>query len=81
MLVLMFRGNGASVRFQIWLAASDFDRPASGVAGTGGQRWSCRSYYITDGTLLYVLGFGTTNRESMFPLYDKMARTFVAKDS
>jgi hypothetical protein len=59
----------------------DFDRPASNEMATNGRRWSCRSYYITDGTLLYILGFGTTNREAMFPLYDKMARTFVAKDS
>ena len=60
----------------------DFDRPAAAdTPGTNGQRWSCRSYYITDGHLLYVLGFGTTNRQAMFALYDRMARTFVAEDS
>lgn len=58
----------------------DFDRPAADTPGTNGQRWSCRSYYITDGSLLYVLGFGTTDRQAMFALYEKMARTFVSNE-
>lgn len=50
----------------------DFDRstPDGGV-------WSCRHYFIADGTLLYVLGFGTTRRDAMLDLFDRVAKTFV----
>jgi beta-lactamase regulating signal transducer with metallopeptidase domain len=50
----------------------DFDKPAP-----GGKTWSCRQYYIIDGTLQYVLGFGTTDRNAMFGVYDRMAKSFV----
>ena len=43
-----------------------------------GQTWSCRQYFFFEGTLVYVLGFGSTNRDAMFPVYDKMARSFVS---
>lgn len=43
-----------------------------------GKTWSCRQYFFFEGTLVYVLGFGTTNRDAMFPVYDKMARSFVS---
>jgi beta-lactamase regulating signal transducer with metallopeptidase domain len=49
----------------------DFDR-----ATPDGGTWSCRHYFITDGTLGYVLGFGTTKRSEMFELYDRMAKSF-----
>ncbi len=49
----------------------DFDKVLNG------RPWYCREYFIVDGTLVYVLGFGTTDREAMFPLYDRMAKTFV----
>ncbi len=41
-----------------------------------GATWSCREYFVAEGTLQYTLGFGTTNKESMFELYDRMARSF-----
>ncbi len=53
----------------------DFDIPRNGGI------WSCREYFIADGTLEYVLGFGTsTNRGAMFDLYDHMAKTFVIEE-
>ena len=48
----------------------DFDRPKDG--GT----WSCRHYFVSEGTLRYTLGFGTTNKAGMFELYDRMAKSF-----
>jgi hypothetical protein len=37
--------------------------------------------FIVDGTLSYVLSFGTTNRNTMFGLYDQMAKSFVFGES
>src|SRR5436190_4466493 len=51
----------------------DFDKAK--VDGIDGF-WNCREYFITDGTLRYTLGFGTTNKEGMFELYDRMAKSF-----
>jgi hypothetical protein len=48
----------------------EFDRPQDG--GT----WSCREYFVAEDTLQYTLGFGTSNKDSMFELYDRMARSF-----
>jgi hypothetical protein len=48
----------------------EFDRPQDG--GT----WSCWQYFLAEGTLHYALGFGTNNKDSMFELYDRMARSF-----
>ena len=48
----------------------DFDRPKDG--GT----WSCRHYFVGEGTLRYTLGFGTTRKAEMFELYERMARSF-----
>ena len=48
----------------------DFDRPKDG--GT----WSCRHYFVADGTLRYTLGFGTTDKGRMFELYERMAKSF-----
>ena len=48
----------------------EFDRPQDG--GT----WSCREYFVAEGTLQYTLGFGTNNKDGMFELYDLMARSF-----
>jgi hypothetical protein len=47
-----------------------FDKPMG--AGT----WSCRHYFVAEGTLGYALGFGTSSRQVMFELYDRMARSF-----
>lgn len=41
-----------------------------------GGTWSCREYFLAEGTLQYTLGFGTTNKEGMFELYDRMAKSF-----
>ncbi len=49
----------------------DFDRSIP-----GGGTWSCRHYMIADGTLRYVLGFGTNQRAQIPDLYDRMAKTF-----
>ena len=48
----------------------EFDRPQ------GEGTWSCREYFLADGTLQYTLGFGTTHKADMFELYDRMARSF-----
>jgi hypothetical protein len=47
-----------------------FDQPASD--GT----WSCRHYFVADGTLAFTLGFGTTRRLEMFELHDRIAKSF-----
>jgi hypothetical protein len=49
----------------------DFDKPKDD------EIWSCRHYYLIEGTLRYRLGFGTTNKAGMFKLYDRMAKSFV----
>lgn len=48
----------------------DFDKPKDSGA------WSCRHYFVADGTLRYTLGFGTTRKPEMFELYDRMAKSF-----
>jgi hypothetical protein len=59
------------------VATLSFDRPRPD-GGTGS--WNCIYYYFTNGSVTYILGFGTTNRDAMFSLYEKMARTFVSND-
>src|SRR4029077_3085291 len=44
--------------------------------GGGGGTWSCREYFLAEGTLQYILGFGTSNKGGMFELYDRMAKSF-----
>jgi beta-lactamase regulating signal transducer with metallopeptidase domain len=42
-----------------------------------GQPWYCHYYYFVDGTVRYVLAFGTTSDPNqMLGLYDRMANTF-----
>jgi hypothetical protein len=48
----------------------DFDKPQ----GTG--TWSCREYFVVDGTLGYTLGFGTNRKADQFDLFDRMAKSF-----
>src|SRR5262249_30969774 len=48
----------------------DFDKLKDG--GT----WSCREYFIADGTMVYTLGFGTSDKAAMFERYDRMAKSF-----
>ncbi len=40
-----------------------------------GGTWSCREYFVAEGTLYYTPGFGTSNKDAMFELYDRMARS------
>ena len=46
----------------------------------GGETWRARSYYIVDGTLMYVLGFGATDGDAIAGLYDQMATSFTFED-
>lgn len=48
----------------------DFDKAKDG------KIWSCRHYFIADGTLAYTLGFGTTDKAAKFELFDRMAKRF-----
>jgi hypothetical protein len=48
----------------------EFDKPQ------GEGTWSCREYFVAEGTLGYTLGFGTDNKAGMFELYDRMAKSF-----
>jgi hypothetical protein len=52
----------------------DFDKPWT---GDGGGTWSVRHYFVFYGTLVYVVSFGTTRRDAMIDLIDRMAKTFV----
>jgi hypothetical protein len=52
----------------------DFDKPKDN------ETWSCRHYFVADGTLRYTLGFGTTRKAEMFELYDRMAKSFEFAD-
>ena len=49
----------------------DFDRVKDGAL------WSCRHYFLVGGTLAHALGFGTSDRDAMFGLYDRMAKSFI----
>ena len=48
----------------------DFDKPQ------GNGTWSCRHYFVAEGTLAYTLGFGSTDKAGMFELFDRMAKSF-----
>jgi hypothetical protein len=66
-------GNFATAETTVGSRAAltlDFDR----LQGEG--TWSCRHYFVAEGTLSYTLGFGTTNKAGMFELYDRMAKSF-----
>ena len=66
-------GNFATAETSLGSRAAlmlDFDRPQ------GDGTWSCREYFVVEGTLGYTLGFGTTNKAGMFELYDRVAKSF-----
>lgn len=44
-----------------------------------GRTWYCRQFFVIEGTLVYTLGFGTSDREVMFGLYDRMAKSFTSQ--
>jgi Glyoxalase superfamily protein len=60
----------------------DFDKsiPPGGTWIPEGGTWSCRHYFIIDGTLAYTLGFGTSKWTAMIDLYDRMAKSFVSEE-
>ena len=42
-----------------------------------GSLMSCRHYFVVDGGVRYVLGFGTNNRKAMFETFDRVAKSFT----
>ena len=42
-----------------------------------GVLWNFRGFFLVNGTLIYTLGFGTSDGDSMFELFDKIAKSFV----
>ncbi len=53
-------------------ATLDFDKVVA-----EGKVWSCRHYFIADGSLGYVLGFGSDgNRSEQSAMYDSMVKSF-----
>lgn len=66
-------GNFVSAATTIGASAAmtlEFDKPQ------GEGTWSCREYFVVEGTLSYTLGFGTNNKAGMFELYDRIAKSF-----
>jgi hypothetical protein len=55
----------------------DFERPTPDNQGM----LYCRHYFVMGGSLMYVLGFGSSNRDAMFSLYERMAKTFSFEDT
>ena len=50
----------------------DFDKTLQ-----DGSTWSSHQYFFIEGTLLYTLSFGTTNKpDGLVPLQDRIAKTF-----
>ena len=45
-----------------------------------GKTWYCRHYYVIKGNIGYLLAFGTSDRDAMFDVYDRMAKSFVFED-
>jgi len=39
--------------------------------------WSCRYYFIAEGLLLFRLGFGTSDKSGMFPVFERVAQSFA----
>ena len=46
-----------------------------------GETWRARAYFIVDGTLTYILGFGATDREAVVGLGDQIAKSFTFQAS
>lgn len=64
--------SGESVIGSHKVMTLDFERTAP-----EGGTWYCRHYIVVADSKAYVLGFGTTDREAMSELYDRMAKSFV----
>ena len=59
----------------------DFERAPKDGEGV----WYCRNYYVIGNNVGYILAFGTRNitaaqRDAVFRLYDRMAKSFVFED-
>jgi beta-lactamase regulating signal transducer with metallopeptidase domain len=82
----------ATYAIQLVLAKSGFSNFVKGETRIGSRRvatldfdqtlphgvvWTCRYYFIIDGTLTYTLGFGTNNRNAMFDTFDRVAKSFA----
>ena len=39
--------------------------------------WSCRYYFIASGAFLYRVGFGTSDKAGMFPVFDRVAQSLT----
>jgi hypothetical protein len=48
----------------------DFDQQRDG------RTWSCRYYFFPEGSAVYILAFGTTDKATMFPQFDVLAASF-----
>ena len=75
--------NGGFSNFVSARPASDLDKSLTldfDRTNPDGSVWSCRHYFIVDGTLMYTLGFGTTGRDAMFDTFDRMAKSFVFEE-
>jgi len=54
----------------------DFDKAES----SGKPHYNREYYFVVNDTMLYILCFHTADRDIMFPVYDKLARTFVSRE-
>ena len=52
----------------------DFEKP-----GNWGM-WYCRYYFTARGGVLYRLGFGTSDKAGMFPIFEEVAQSFTMKE-
>lgn len=41
--------------------------------------WHCRYYFTSRGDVLYRVGFGTSDKAGMFPVFDEVAQSFTIK--
>jgi hypothetical protein len=39
--------------------------------------WNCRYYFMASGAVLYRVGFGTSDKVGMFPVFDRVAQSFT----
>jgi beta-lactamase regulating signal transducer with metallopeptidase domain len=84
-----------SLEVQRVLAKGGFSNFVSGETSIGSRRvqtldfeqiqpdgslMSCRHYFVIDGGVRYVLGFGTSNRAAMFDTFDRVAKSFAFEE-
>lgn len=54
------------------VAALDFD-----LTLPDGSLLNCRHYFVVDGTVQYVLGFGASSRDAIFDTFERVAKSFA----